>query len=423
MSIYDLYRNHSTLEVALFLENTQEPLRDIYILASRTDHNLPPDLVRDYITSDPALKFGNAWSSADDFDLSEVDWALLADSFNSQSKEADQERVNQNSLKYAHLELSKLPGNDALGVPNPAVRKVFETLRVDRTEAGFIVQMPDNLPRDIYGQVSAALKCVGVNWIKSKKVHLGKDDPTEKIADLVQYGAPRFKKPYDYGFFATPRDLAVETIKRANLKPGMRVLEPGIGSGGLADVIKELHPDVTIVAFEISPERHGAILDRHPGTQLGDFLEVTPTGDFDAVIMNPPFEKGQDVTHINHAMKFLKPGGVMSAIASASVNFNSRALYESFRGDVVACGGEIFEHPEDSFKQSGTLVRTVGIVITKPPNSPSNFHSAVARSEEPEVAPVAVAAAEPEPTAQAAPTLQRKAFPSPLSRRRAPSPF
>lgn len=48
-----------------------------------------------------------------------------------------------------------------------------------------------------------------------------------------------------------------------------------------------------------------------------DFTELDTTLRFDAVIMNPPFSRRQDVRHITKAMSMLKPGGRLAAIASA----------------------------------------------------------------------------------------------------------
>jgi type I restriction-modification system DNA methylase subunit len=82
------------------------------------------------------------------------------------------------------------------------------------------------------------------------------------------------------------------------------------------------------------------------------------------VLMNPPFDKKRsDIHHVLHALKFLKPGGRLVAIMPSGVTFREDALTRDFRGIVEARGGHIEELPDRSFKQSGTMVNTVLVVI------------------------------------------------------------
>jgi 16S rRNA G1207 methylase RsmC len=81
--------------------------------------------------------------------------------------------------------------------------------------------------------------------------------------------------------------------------------------------------------------------------------------------MNPPFSKGQEARHILHAMKFLRPGGRLAAIASAGVTFRETALYKELR-EALAIGGKIEELPPGTFSKEGTDVSTVLITWTKP---------------------------------------------------------
>jgi 16S rRNA G1207 methylase RsmC len=39
-------------------------------------------------------------------------------------------------------------------------------------------------------------------------------------------------------------------------------------------------------------------------------------GKFDRVLMNPPFQNADDIKHIQHAISFLNPGGVLVAICA-----------------------------------------------------------------------------------------------------------
>lgn len=80
--------------------------------------------------------------------------------------------------------------------------------------------------------------------------------------------------------------------------------------------------------------------------------------------MNPPFDKKRsDIHHVVHALKFLKPGGRLVAIMPSGVAFRDDVLTRDFRGIVEQRGGSIENLPDASFKQSGTTVNTVLVVI------------------------------------------------------------
>jgi 16S rRNA G1207 methylase RsmC len=106
---------------------------------------------------------------------------------------------------------------------------------------------------------------------------------------------------------------------------------------------------------------------REEGYQVeeADFMTVPQRQDFDRVLMNPPFSKGQDVKHVTHALGFLKPGGRLVAIMGAGVTFRQDKRTTDFRELVQSMGGTIEPLPEGSFKSSGTMVNTVIVVIDK----------------------------------------------------------
>jgi 16S rRNA G1207 methylase RsmC len=79
--------------------------------------------------------------------------------------------------------------------------------------------------------------------------------------------------------------------------------------------------------------------------------------------MNPPFCKGQDIAHITHALKFLKNGGRLVAVASAGVTFRQDRRYVEFRNLIASLGGTIEMLPDGAFKSSGTDVSTCIIVV------------------------------------------------------------
>src|SRR5207245_11261486 len=72
----------------------------------------------------------------------------------------------------------------------------------------------------------------------------------------------------------------------------------------------------------------------------GDFLEVDCRPGFDRVAMNPPFEHGQDIDHVRHALSMLKPGGRIVATMREGAFFRTDRKTSGFRDGFDEVGGE-----------------------------------------------------------------------------------
>lgn len=167
------------------------------------------------------------------------------------------------------------------------------------------------------------------------------------------------------GYFGTPAALVARMLDSADLSPGSRVLEPSAGSGAIADAARDAGHSVECV------ERHASLcevleLKGHTLTR-GDWLECQPQerAAYDAAVMNPPFENGQDLAHIRHAWAFIRPGGVLVAIMGAGVMFRQDRAYSDFRAWADDLGGEFEQIPAGTFKESGTGVASVMLTIRK----------------------------------------------------------
>ncbi len=171
--------------------------------------------------------------------------------------------------------------------------------------------------------------------------------------------------------FPTPMPLARKLVELAGLMSGRRVLEPSAGTGNLVRAIagNAMGFDCCkIVAVEQSPALVESLMEMRNRTVYAneetfrivqnDFLECTPEelGLFDAVVMNPPFENGADIRHIQHALTFLKPGGVLAAICANGPRQQAtlQAIAEHWE-----------DLPEGSFAAQGTNVRTAMLVLKK----------------------------------------------------------
>jgi type I restriction-modification system DNA methylase subunit len=95
-----------------------------------------------------------------------------------------------------------------------------------------------------------------------------------------------------------------------------------------------------------------------------DFMEYAKYNYYDKIIMNPPFSNNQDLDHVLHAYKCTKEGGKIVAIMSSHFTFASDAASVNFR-KWLDDRGYYEKLPEGSFKESGTGVNTVLVVIDK----------------------------------------------------------
>lgn len=160
--------------------------------------------------------------------------------------------------------------------------------------------------------------------------------------------------------FPTPPDLVARMIEAAEIQPGMRVLEPSAGTGAILDAIPS---GCAVVAVEISPTLGGRLNADGRAVVIGDFLRCDAAalwGDFDRVIMNPPFKDAEDIQHIRHAVDFLKPGGRLVAICANGPRQNAQ-----LRPFIEGHGGTWEALPAGSFAESGTNVNAVLIAVTK----------------------------------------------------------
>jgi len=131
-----------------------------------------------------------------------------------------------------------------------------------------------------------------------------------------------------FNLFQTPPAIAWQMVEKLpELTNSSKVLEP---SAGLGRLLKQ-----------------------------ADFLQCTAEGlggKFDAVIMNPPFQRGTDIKHIDHAFGMLERGGILVALCYNGVKQNEilKPLCDSW---------EVL--PEGTFKSEGTGASVALLTIKK----------------------------------------------------------
>ncbi len=222
------------------------------------------------------------------------------------------------------------------------------------------------LPRDVYAKVDRVLRLMGGKWTKKLGGHLFADDPSDAFESLLLTG--KVEKPDNFGAFFTPALLADEVIELADLELGMTVLEPSAGAGALLSRAAAVVGIENCVAVELQPSLADALRAQGFEVITGDFLSRPQwhRDDLvDRIVMNPPFAKQADVSHVTHAYSMLAPGGRLVSIMASSFTFRTNAKSEAFRA-LVSEVGSVKPNPEGSFKESGTNVNTVIVVLNKP---------------------------------------------------------
>ncbi len=83
-----------------------------------------------------------------------------------------------------------------------------------------------------------------------------------------------------------------------------------------------------------------------------------PNG-FDRVVMNPPFERQQDIDHVSRAAGMLKPGGRLVSVMSAGVTFRENNKTRWFRDLIETFAGyERIDEALQRFEQHWAICRT-----------------------------------------------------------------
>lgn len=192
----------------------------------------------------------------------------------------------------------------------PEVKEVFD--RITWSADGLKCYLPEEkLERTLYEKVNAALKKLGGKWSRRDVAHVFTRDPRPQIAgDTLAIEKD--------GFFETPPTVVDRMIELLPVPGKGMVLEPSAGLGAIVAVLRQHKLDLHIHCIERNHERCVELQKRFPGIVVfeEDFLETNPSsiGEYTAIYMNPPFEKGQDLMHIRHAYEFLAPGGILISI-------------------------------------------------------------------------------------------------------------
>lgn len=217
------------------------------------------------------------------------------------------------------------------------------------------------LDRKLYVKVNECLESIGGKWNRKAKAHIFESNPEDLFNDLIVTGEfTNLAK--DYQFFPTPKNIVEQMLELADIQSTDVILEPSAGQGAILDL---LPLDNKKIAIELNEGNAKKLTDKGYSPIVGDFLKINVDIPVDKVVMNPPFSKQQDIDHVVHALSFLRPGGTLVSVMSTGPFFRENSKSVNFRNLLNDLDSEIINLPDDSFKESGTLVKTKLIKIVK----------------------------------------------------------
>lgn len=154
----------------------------------------------------------------------------------------------------------------------------------------------------------------------------------------------------DLQFYWSPADVIARAMDVAGIYSGReapphRVLEPSCGDGRILDELRAR--GCRPFGIEVHAGRAAEARAKGHSVLTGNFLEQPARPDFDFVVMNPPFYGRHYIKHVNHALKFLKPGGTLVSILPATAHYDHQELQ-----------GQWTDLPVGSFSEAGTNVPT-----------------------------------------------------------------
>jgi hypothetical protein len=264
------------------------------------------------------------------------------------------------SITVAYIDAKSIPFDKMDELENfTPVQRLLKTCSVTSTS----VRLPKvQLSAKEYQEVKKTLENIGGKWNTQGQVFFFDHDPKPLVDQLIKGDKVNLKQ--DFQFFATPKDLVAEMVKRADIQPTDVCLEPSAGKGAIVEQLIPLAKKVEMCEFM---KQNRDFLEQEMGYEVawGDFLELNTQWKYDKIVANPPFSKNQDVDHVFKMYEHLNKGGKIVAIISTTWKTGKQKKQVEFREFLKSVGAIETEVAEGTFKDSGTGVKTMMVEIVK----------------------------------------------------------
>ena len=171
------------------------------------------------------------------------------------------------------------------------------------------------------------------------------------------------------GYFPTPPDIAARVAELADIpnEPGIAVLDPSAGHGALLHAVRSVAPDAEADAVEINARLRDLIQKQGFPVVAADIFdpEFQPGTFYDRIVMNPPYEEGATIDHVQRAYTFLRPGGVLVAVVPESIRYREDKRHTAFRAWLAGHGAQEEDLERARFGRAADI-KTFILIIGKP---------------------------------------------------------
>lgn len=246
-------------------------------------------------------------------------------------------------------------------------QNILQIIDAGRTDGNLYFLPAGQLERKVYVDVNKVLELLGGKWNKKLKAHLFESPIDDVISNVIATGEVTNHNK-ELQFFETPYEIADQIVSLAEIKPSSEILEPSAGRGRIIKSVLKVFSYPRLSFCEIDMKNIEYLSALNAGTCVAyDFMMYNPAiSNYDRIVMNPPFSNQQDIDHVTHALKFLSDDGILVSVMSPAIKFRTNrktnefnALLKTFRSH------EIIDLPENSFKESGTTIKTVILKVRK----------------------------------------------------------
>ena len=268
--------------------------------------------------------------------------------------------------------------NRLLGVDSLADPKKKET---DREGASWSAEdilkhcsLTDNvlrLPRvqfnkESYAEVKKRIEEAGGGWVGGKVQGFTFPFDARRVFSILQEKG-RCNLAQEYQFFETPAEVADWLVMLAGGIDGTDcVLEPSAGRGALVEAIRRSCPGMVVDCCELMPENRERLSKlSYVRLMKQDFIELEGEEKYTKIIANPPFSGNQDIRHVRKMYGLLAPGGILASITGPHWTMGQERECQEFRSWLDEVGGVTYPIEAGAFKESGTSISTMAIVIKK----------------------------------------------------------
>lgn len=178
------------------------------------------------------------------------------------------------------------------------------------------------------------LEFIGIEEVEENKEYKCSFNPTEAIRHVIVNGMVDYKSNQ---FYPTPESIVNDIEMYVGCTDGKRILEPSAGRGNIANRFENIHCiDKEELNIVILKQKHSNVI-------CGDFLfyEVKKEIDkYDIIVMNPPYNKNQWKTHVEHALNILAEDGVIYAVLPSGKEsyFDNCEVLETYHNEFERTG-------------------------------------------------------------------------------------